>query len=68
MQVPQRSNCASNSLINGLSIDISAPGPALTIHADPKNNTPAPDFRIKEGRREKRGADRSQLPEDGFEG
>lgn len=51
MQVPQRSDCASNSLINGLSIDISAPSPALTIHADPKNNTPAPDFMIKEGAR-----------------
>jgi hypothetical protein len=55
MQVPQRSECASNSLINGLSIDISAPSPALTIHADPKINTPAPDFMIKERRGRIRG-------------
>lgn len=55
-QVPQRSDCASDSLINGLSIDISAPSPALTIHADPKNNTPAPDLTIKgEGGREQGG-------------
>ena len=51
MQVPQRSDCALDSLINELSIDISAPSPALTIHADPKNNTPAPDFTIKQGER-----------------
>lgn len=55
-QVPQRSDCASDSLINGLSIDISAPSPALTIHADPKNNTPARDLTIKEGRRSKEGS------------
>lgn len=58
MQVPQRSDCASDSLTNGLSIDISAPSPALTIHADPKNNTSAPDFMIKEreGGEESRGS------------
>ena len=55
-QVPQRSDCASDSLINGLSIDSSAPSPALTIHADPKNNTPARDLTIKEGRRSKEGS------------
>ena len=49
MRVPQRSDCAPDSLINGWSINISAPSPALTIHADPENNTPAPDFTIKEG-------------------
>ena len=58
-QVPQRSDCASDSLINGLSIDISAPSPALTIHADPKNNTPAPDLTIKgEGGRQARRVSR----------
>lgn len=49
MRVPQRSDCASDSLTNGLAIDISAPSPALTIHADPINNPPAPDSVIKEG-------------------
>lgn len=48
-RVPQRSDCASDSLINGWSINISAPSPALTIHADPKNITPAPDFTIQKG-------------------
>lgn len=51
MLVPQRSDWASDSLINGLSLDSSAPSPGLTIHADPKNNTPAPDFTMKEGER-----------------
>lgn len=51
MQVPQRSDWASDSLTNGLSLDIPAPRPGLTIHADPKNNTPAPDFMMKEGER-----------------
>lgn len=50
MRVPQRSGCTSDSLINGWSINISAPSPALTIHADPKNNTPAPDFTIQKGK------------------
>lgn len=66
-QVPQRSDCASDSLINGLSIDISAPSPALTIHTDPKNNTPAPDLTIKGGGVGARRVVEENRPKEGFQ-